>query len=332
MKLATIKNNTPDGRLVIVSSDGQRYIEAAEPLKTLQGALDNWSDAESSLREQFKALENGDIDGRPINSATMAAPLPRAWQWLDGSVYINHAVLMSKSIGMFEAFKERGLDPENPKHPSMYQGVSSTFYGPGDDIPMSTEDYDIDFEGEFGVIVDEVPMGVTPEQARKHIKLLVQINDWSLRKFSGPELMTGFGWIHAKPPCAVAPFAVTPDSLGSLWDDTRINLRLNVKWNGEQFGNAHGGEMAFGFDEIVAHAAKTRALVAGTIIGSGTVSNTDYKEVGSSCIAERRAAETIELGAPKTHFMRFGDQVRMEAQTPDGKTVFGVIDQKIIEA
>lgn len=322
MKLGTLKNNTPDGQLVVISSDGARYTPVTLASATLQSVMEQWDSAEPVLHTISKALNSGELEGTAVDPSAMAAPMPRSWQWLDGSVYKSHADLMGAVTGMDVVTLEG--------RPLMYQGLSDTFIGPTDDVPMASEDYGIDFEGEFGIIVDEVPMGVTPEEARKHIKLLVQINDWSLRAYSGPEISTGFGWIHAKPPCSVAPFAVTPDELGEYWKDEQVQLNLNVQWNGKEFGNAHGGHMEYGFDVLVAHAAKTRKLVAGTIIGSGTVSNYEYREVGSSCIAERRGIEVLDEGGAKTEFMRYGDRVRLEAKTPEGHVVFGAIDQTVV--
>jgi fumarylacetoacetate (FAA) hydrolase len=214
----------------------------------------------------------------------------------------------------------------------MYQGVSDTFYSATDDVPFPTEEDGIDFEGEFAVITDAVPMGVTPEQALSHIRLIVQLNDWSLRKIAPIEMKTGFGWVQAKPPCSVAPIAVTPEELGESWRDGRVALPLKVDWNGERFGAANGSEMGFGFHELVAHAARTRALVAGTMIGSGTVSNANFREVGSACIAERRGIELFDDGEAKTPFMKFGDRVRMEAVLPDGSPLFGAIEQQVVRA
>ena len=249
------------------------------------------------------------------------APLPRSWQWLDGSAFSTHGSLMQVAFGADQIEGDR---------PLMYQGVSDRFYGPRDPIPFISEADGIDFEGEFGVIVDAVPMGTTAEQAREHIKLIMQINDWSLRAIAPIEMKTGFGWVQAKPPCAVAPFAVTPDELGPGWRDCRVALDLVIEWNGREFGRANGGDMDFGFDELVAHAARTRDLVAGTIIGSGTVSNPNYAEVGSSCISERRAIEMIAAGSPSTGFMRFGDRVRMTALDERGEAPFGAIDQEVV--
>lgn len=313
MRLATLDNGTPDGRLVVVAPDGAHCAPA--PVPGLQAALEDWADVAPRLAA---------IDYFPdaFGAAQCLAPLPRAWQWLDGSVYPSHGALMDKALG---------ITPFKPDWPPMYQGVSDTFHAPTADVPMASEDLGIDFEGEFGVITDAVPMGVSPAEAARHIKLIVQINDWSLRKLAGPEMKSGFGWIQAKPPCGMAPFAVTPDELGDAWRNCRPALHLRVDWNGKQFGDAFGEPMAYGFDELVAHAARTRNLVAGTVIGSGTVSNENYREVGSSCIAERRGIEVVDTGAAVTEFMKYGDTVRMEARLADGRAPFGALQQKVVK-
>ena len=319
MKLATMPNGTRDGRLVVVSRSLERCLGADGIAATLQEAIEHWGEVEAPLRELSQRLEAG--DGAPFDPSAALAPLPRAWQWLDGSAYLSHGELMET------AFKH---DPLPRDRPLMYQGMSDAFYGPAQDVPLPSEADGIDFEGEFGIITDEVPMGVTPEQALGHIKLVVQINDWSLRALAPVEMKTGFGWVQAKPACSMAPVAVTPDELGDHWRDGRVDLPLQVWWNGQLFGEAQGYPMAFGFHELVAHAARTRRLAAGTIVGSGTVSNANYREVGSCCIAERRAIEIIDHGSPKTPFMSFGDRVHMEARTPAGASVFGAIDQKVV--
>lgn len=214
----------------------------------------------------------------------------------------------------------------------MYQGMSDQFLGPLAPVPFPDETLGIDFEGEFGVIVDAVPMGTSPEDAAGHIRLIIQINDWSLRTLAPVEMKTGFGWIQSKPACSVAPYAVTPDELGDDWRDGRVCLDLVIDWNGERFGKVNGDQMAFSFPQLIAHAAKTRSLVAGTIIGSGTVSNAEYATRGSACISERRAIEMIAADAPQTNFMRFGDRVRMQASGRDGRSVFGSIDQEVQRA
>lgn len=320
MKLATIANGTPDGALVVVSADGSRHLPATGIAATLRAAIESWATAEPALRALADRLAAG--DGDSTDSAPFAAPLPRAWQWLDGSAFRSHGELMETLFG---------TEPPPPGRPLMYQGLSHQFLSATADMPLPREEDGIDFEGEFGVITDFVPMGVTPEQAMAHIKLLVQINDWSLRALAPIEMKTGFGWVQAKPACSVAPYAVTPDVLGDAWREGRIHLPLSVDWNGARFGDALGGVMEFGFHELVAHAASTRSLCAGTIIGSGTVSNSNFREIGSSCIAERRGIEMLDEGKPSTGFMRFGDTVRMEARLPDGGLLFGAIDQKVVK-
>lgn len=314
MRLATLDNGTPDGQLVVVSADGASCAPA--PFPTLQQALENWTDAEPKLRAITSFPDT-------LDAAKVRAPLPRAWQWLDGSVYASHGALMDKVIG---------VDKPPVSWPLMYQGVSDKFYGPTEDVRMADEALQIDFEGEFGIIVDAVPMGTPADQCMKHIKLVVQINDWSLRALAGPEMKSGFGWVQAKPPCAMAPFAVTPDELGAQWKDGRCCADLLVDWNGKRFGAANGEPMGYGFHELVAHACRTRDLVAGTVIGSGTVSNENFRECGSSCVAERRGIEIVDEGAPKTDFMKFGDTIRMQGTLADGRAPFGAIDQKVVKA
>jgi fumarylacetoacetate (FAA) hydrolase len=314
MRLATIKDGTRDGRLVVVAPDGKACAPA--PVKTLQEALERWGEVASQLTAASNFSD-------PLDAAQIMAPLPRAWQWLDGSAFASHGELMDKVFG---------IEPIKTDLPLMYQGTSDKFYGPRDDVRMTDEALGIDFEGEFGVIVDAVPMGTSPQDAMKHIRLIVQINDWSLRALAGPEMKTGFGWVQAKPPCSMAPFAVTPDELGDQWRNGRVCLDLLVDWNGKRFGAANGEPMGFSFPELVAHAARTRDLVAGTVIGSGTVSNENYREIGSSCIAERRGIEIVDTGAPITEFMKFGDTVRMEGRLADGRAPFGAIEQRVVQA
>ena len=312
MRLATLDNGTRDGRLIVVSPDGTSYADG--PVNTLQEALDEWG----AVAPKLQAIEDFP---HQLELEKLLAPLPRAWQWLDGSVFPSHGELMDTALG---------IKAHKPDFPQMYQGASDMFYGPTEDVPMASEALGIDFEGEFGIVTNSVPMGVSAEEAAKHIVLLVQINDWSLRKLAGPEMKTGFGWINAKPHCGMAPFAITPDELGEHWKDARICLDLQVNWNDRQFGNANGAHMAYGFHELVAHAAKTRGLAAGTVIGSGTVSNSTYREVGSSCIAERRGIEVVDYGEAKTDFMKYGDRVRMEAHLPDGSAPFGTLEQTVV--
>lgn len=321
MKLATLPNGTRDGRLHVVSRDLSRC-QPAEATDTMQAALEGWEGLEAALFAQYEALNAG--GGVAFDQASAMAPMPRAWQWLDGSVYQSHGDLMDAVFGMDKK--------EKTDFPLMYQGVSDKFYGGADDVRMTNEDDGIDFEGEFGIITDTVPFGADAATAAKHIRLVVQINDWSLRKLAPIEMKTGFGWVRAKPCCSMAPVAVTPDELGAAWRDNRVDLPLNVYWNNEQFGAASGYPMGFGFDQLVANAAYSRELVAGTVIGSGTVSNPTYREVGSSCIAERRGIEMLDEGEPKTPFMSFGDTVKMEVLDSGGQSVFGAIHQKVVKA
>lgn len=318
MKLATLQNGTPDGVLAVVSANGERFLPAPG-WPTLQAALDDWLQALPQLNQIHDRLKAG--EGEPLSTPHLMAPLPRAWQWLDGSAFRSHGALMEQLFG---------TAPPPPERPLMYQGMSHRFLSATEDVVLPRTEDGIDFEGEFGVITDAVPMGVTPEQAMSHIKLIVQINDWSLRVLAAPEMKTGFGWVQAKPACSIAPFAVTPDALGTAWRDGRVCLPLVVDWNGKRFGAPDGGQMGFGFHELVAHAASTRDLCAGTIIGSGTVSNPDYRVVGSTCIAERRGIEMLDQGAPQTAYMAFGDTVRMEAVLADGSLLFGPIDQQVV--
>lgn len=328
MRLATRRDGSPDGELVVVSADGTRCRSAGPDWPNLLAAIERWDVAEPALRALAGTLDAG--EGDPLDAATLAAPLPRSWQWLDGSAFTTHGDLMQIAFGM---------DPVPTDRPLMYQGISDRFYGPRDDVPFPDPALGIDFEGEFGVIVDAVPMGVSPELAAAHIKLIVQINDWSLRAVAPIEMKTGFGWVQAKPPCSVAPFAVTPDSLGADWHDGRVAMDLLVDWNGARFGAANGAEMLFGFPELIAHAARTRDLVAGTIIGSGTVSNRDAGGgpgkpiaeggVGYACIAEQRSVETIRGGAATTPFLKHGDTVRIWAEDDKHHPIFGVIEQTV---
>jgi len=321
MRLATRDNGTPDGELVVVSADGLRYLSAGSVALNLLAAMENWPATATALPPHCNRLAAG--EGEPLNPAALRAPLPRSWQWLDGSAFNQHGELMQV------AFHSPPIETDRPL---MYQGMSDRFLSATDPVPVPDESLGIDFEGEFGVIVDAVPMGTSAAEAEKHIRLIVQINDWSLRTLAPVEMKTGFGWVQAKPACSVAPFAVTPDELGDDWREGRVCCDLLVEWNGERFGLVRGDQMAFSFPELVAHAARTRDLVAGTIIGSGTVSNREYATRGSACISERRAIEMIAHGAPQTPFMSFGDRVRMTGRRSDGVEPFGTIDQQVVKA
>jgi fumarylacetoacetate (FAA) hydrolase len=319
MRLATRENGTPDGELLVVSSDGSRFLPAGAQWPDLLTAIGSWQAAQAHLAAMAHRLERG--EGEELDLAALRAPMPRSWQWLDGSAFAKHGELMQVAFD---------TDPIRNERPLMYQGMSDRFFGPTDDIGFLREEDGIDFEGEFGVIVDAVPMGTSAAAAMAHIRLVVQINDWSLRAHAVPEMKSGFGFVLAKPACSLAPLAITPDELGDAWSEGRVCLDLEIDWNSERFGAANGREMGVGFHELVAHAAATRDLVAGTIIGSGTVANKDYARVGSSCISERRAIEIIADGKPATGFMRFGDRVRMEAVDKRGFRPFGAIDQSVV--
>jgi fumarylacetoacetate (FAA) hydrolase len=324
VKLATLKNGTKDGRLVVVSRDLKRAVDATAVAPNLLAAVETWAASEPRLQalyarlNEVRATEAFDFDPRQA-----AAPLPRAPQWCDGSAFLNHGNLMQKAFNLPQL-------PEVETVPLMYQGGSDDLLGPCDDIPLPDEAHGIDFEGEFGVIVGDVPMACSTKLAASRILLLVQINDVSLRAMAPFEMKRGFGFFHAKPSSTFAPVAVTPDEIGDAWRDHRVCLDLAIEHNGQWFGDPNGKEMNFGFDQLVAHAAATRRLTAGTIIGSGTVSNAGGKK-GSACIAERRSIEMIEQGAAKTAFMKFGDRVRMEARWND-QPVFGAIDQRVVQA
>jgi fumarylacetoacetate (FAA) hydrolase len=324
MKFATYEDGSLDGRLMLVSRDGRHAVAAAGIAPSLIDALQRWTDVEGRLRARYDDLNAGRTPGAAAFDPTACtAPLPRCPQWLDGSAFLNHGRLMER------AFNTPPI-PEFDTMPVMYQGASDDFLGPHADVPLPSEADGIDFEGEFGVITGPVPMAVSPEAALGCILLVVQINDWSLRALGPREMKSGFGFLQAKPSTAFAPIAVTPDELGEAWQGGRVHMALHVAWNGEHFGQPNGREMNFHFGELVAHAARTRRLSAGCIVGSGTVSNTD-RAAGSACIAERRVIEMIDQGAAKTVFMKFGDRVRMQAKFADGRDgPFGVIDQRVV--
>ena len=325
MKLATLKDGSRDGTLIIVSHELTQAVSANSIARTMQAALEDWENIVPQLQKLAPELNAGTAQGAfAFDPKAAAAPLPRAYQWCDGSAFLHHGRLMEKAFNLPPM-------PDFETIPLMYQGGSDDFLGACDDVPFVSEEHGIDFEGEYGVIVDDVPMGCTPVEAASHIKLIVQINDWSLRGFGPREMKTGFGFFQAKPSSSFAPVAVTPDELGEAWRDGRVHLPLKVQWNGAWFGHPNGSEMNFSFYELIAHAAKTRRLRAGTIIGSGTVSNAD-RSAGSACISERRVIEMLDLGASKTGFMRFGDTVRMEVCNVDGHSIFGAINQRVIKA
>lgn len=323
MKFATLDDGTPNGQLLLVSRDLRTALNASHIAPNLLAALERWDQVAETLRALYDQLNAGTAPNTaPFNPRDCAAPLPRAPQWLDASAFLNHGRLME------EAWKTPPI-PDFDTIPVMYQGASDDLLGPYAQIALPGEADGIDFEGEFGVIVGPVAMGTEPQRALEAVRLVVQINDWSLRALGAREMKTGFGFLQAKPSTSFAPVAVTPDELGGAWCDGRVHLALHIALNGERFGEPHGGEMQFDFGRLIAHAARTRRLSAGTIIGSGTVSNRD-RSAGSACIAERRVIEMIDLGAARTPFMKFGDTVRMEARDGDGSGPFGIIEQQII--
>jgi len=295
-----------------------------EVAATLQSALDRWPRAEPALREISARLREGGVANvEPFDPALAAAPLPRAYQWLDGSAYLYHAELVRRA-------RKAEMPASLYSDPLMYQGASDSFIGPADDILAGDEAWGIDFESEVAVVLDDVPMGISAAQAASHIKLVMLVNDVSLRNLIPTELAKGFGFLHGKPATAFSPVAVTPDELGAAWDGRTVHLPLLSHVNGSLFGEPNAGrDMNFDFPALIAHAARTRELEAGTILGSGTVSNR-APGVGSSCIAERRMIETIETGAPVTPFLKFGDRVRIEMRDDQGRSIFGVIDQQVV--
>ena len=326
MKLASLKEGGRDGTLVVVSSDLKRAVRAPGIAATLQAALDNWATIAPQLEEIAASLAAGTVPGEfEFDAAAVAAPLPRAYHWVDGSAYVNHVELVRKA---------RGAEmPESFWHdPLVYQGGSDDFLGPCDAIPVPSEDFGIDMEAETAVITDDVPMGTSVADAGKHIKLLMIVNDVSLRNLIPGELAKGFGFYQSKPSTAFSPVAVTPDELGDSYADGTFKLPLYTYLNEELFGEPDCGvDMTFNFNQLIAHVTRTRNLGAGAIIGSGTISNYDRSK-GASCIAERRMLETIDAGAAATPFMRFGDRVRIEMLDKAGHSIFGAIDQQVVPA
>jgi len=325
MKLATLKNNTRDGQLVVVNRALDKAVVVSHIAATLQAALDNWSDISPKLAEVYQSLNNNEItDTLVFDQSACESPLPRAYQWADGSAYVNHVELVRKA-------RNAEMPATFWTDPLMYQGGSDAFIGPRDDIAIASEEYGIDFESEVAVITDDVPMGVSVEQASNHIKLLMLVNDVSLRNLIPGELAKGFGFFASKPSSAFSPVAVTPDELGDAWDGKKLHLPLTTHLNETLFGQPNCGvDMTFDFPTIVAHAAKTRPLSTGCVVGSGTISNYD-RSVGSSCLAEIRMLEIIADGKPSTPFMSFGDTVRIEMFDNEGASIFGSIDQKVVE-
>lgn len=323
MKLATLDDGTRDGRLIVVSRDGSRYIEAVDAAPTLQAALDDWANVRAELEAIATAIDAfKNRDGHPLDVTKLRSPLPRAYEWIDGSAYINHIVLVRKA---------RGAEPPATlkTDPLVYQGGSGVFLDPTQDITFPDESGGIDFESEVAIITGDVPRGTTRDEAHAYVRLVMLVNDVTLRNLIPDELAKGFGFFVSKPSTAFSPFAVTPDELGDAWRDGRVHLPLNTWYNGALFGDPNAGpEMHFSFYDLIEHASRTRALTAGTIIGSGTVSNEDRAR-GSSCLAELRMLEKIDNGAFTTPFMKFGDRVEIEMFDPDGTSIFGRIAQNV---
>ena len=323
MKLGSLKEGGRDGTLIVVSPDMSRAARAHGIASTLQQALENWREAEEQLRQLHEALIEHRADGSfELDPGDLASPLPRAFQFLDGSAYLAHVERVRRARGA-------EMPPSFLTDPLMYQAVSDGFHPPAGTIAVESEDFGIDFEAEVCVITDDVPMGVAAEDALAHVRLICLVNDVSLRNLIPAELAKGFGFMQSKPRSALSPVAVTPDELGDHWRGGKIHLPLVTHYNGDLFGNPECGEdMQFGFGELIAHAAATRPLSAGTIIGSGTIANADESR-GSSCLAERRMLEIIADGTAKTPFMRFGDSVRIEMLDPDGQSIFGAVEHII---
>ncbi|MDE1178880.1 fumarylacetoacetate hydrolase family protein [Paraburkholderia sp.] len=323
MKLATLKDGTRDGQLIVVSRDLHTAAIADAIAPTLQRALDDWAFYAPQLSDLYEALNQGRARNTfNFDAKDCMAPLPRAFQWADGSAYVNHVELVRRARGA-------EMPPEFWTDPLMYQGGSDDFIGARDDVVCASEAFGIDFEAEVAVITADVAMGVTPDQALKSVRLVTLVNDVSLRNLIPAELAKGFGFFQSKPATSFAPVAVTPDELGEHWREGRVHRSMLVHWNGKKVGQPDAGtDMVFHFGQLIAHAAKTRNLRAGAIVGSGTVSNKDAKR-GYCCIAEKRCLETIEHGAPQTEFMKFGDTVKIEMLDDAGKSIFGAIDQSI---
>jgi fumarylacetoacetate (FAA) hydrolase len=323
MKLATLRDGSRDGRLLVVRRDGAAAAPVDGEWRTLQRALDDWERAEPQLRAISKQLDDGSIEGMSIDPARLAAPLPRAYEWVDGSAYLNHVLLVRKA---------RGAEPPPTLEtdPLVYQGGSGDLLGPRDPIPLADESWGCDFESEVCVILGDTPQGTRAADAAKHVRLVLLANDVSLRNLIPNELAKGFGFFQSKPATAFSPFAVTPDELGAAWREGRFHGRVRTIYNDQIVGDTDAGpEMHFSFFQLIEHVTKTRRFTAGSVLGSGTVSNKDRAK-GISCLAERRMIETIEQGKPSTPFMKIGDRIEIEGFLPDGTSPFGVIRQEVI--
>lgn len=326
MRFATLKNSKKrDGDPILIDKTGAKGVSLLPLADSLREIIEDWPRYEQQLLALQKDLDAGSAPGAfELDLGALHSPFPRAFQWADGSAFIQHVKLVRRA-------RNAPLPETLQTVPLMYQGGSDSFLSPTEDIPLRNEKYGMDFEGEFAVVTDDVPMGVSPDSALRHIRLIVMVNDVSLRGLIPEELAQGFGFLQSKPSSAFGPFAVTPDELGTAWQDGRVHLNLNSEYNGKWFGHPNGGEMHFHFGQLIAHAARTRDLKAGTIIGSGTVSNEDASK-GSSCLAEKRMLEQINEGAIKTPFMKPGDTIKIWCQDNQGRNLFGTIQQKIVKA
>lgn len=323
MKLATLRSGGRDGTLVVVSSDGLRFAPAEEIAPTLQAALDDWHRCEPRLRIIAADLDSGRVESHPVDPLALHAPLPRAYEWVDGSAFLNHVRLVRRA---------RGAEPPPTLEtdPLVYQGGSGVLLAPNDPIHVADPAWGVDFESEVVVILGDTPAGTQAPDAHKHIRLVTLANDVTLRNLIPTELAKGFGFFQSKPATAFAPFAVTPDELGAYWHDGRLRLNVRTTLNGKLVGDPHAGpEMHFSFFDLISHITRTRSFTAGTLLGSGTVSNQDRAR-GISCLAEQRMIETIDSGRPTTQFMKHGDNVTIEVLDLQGHSVFGKIHQEVI--
>ena len=321
MKLGSLKSSSLDGDLVVVSQDLKTWISARDISPSMRLALENWSQVKDPLEALSRDLNEGKVKGSKVKESEFLSPLPRSFQWIDGSTFIQHIKLVRKS-------RNAALPETLYTEPLVYQGSGDSFLAPREDIPFLDESFGLDFEAEVAVITDDVPQGVSEKKALDHIVLILLCNDVSLRGLAPGELKKGFGFLQSKPSSSFSPFAVTPDELGKAWKEGRVHLPLQVNFNGESFGTASAGEMHFHFGQVISHCAKTRKLTAGTLIGSGTVSNED-KARGSSCLVEKRTIEKIEEGEPRQSFMKPDDKVEIKMEDEEGKNIFGTILQKV---
>ena len=322
MKLATLRDGSRDGSLIVVKRDLSAWVRATGVSLTLQAALDAWDEVAPKLQALADQLESGAVKGEPYDASKLMAPLPRAYEWVDGSAYLNHVILVRKA-------RKAEPPPTLQTDPLVYQGGSSEMLGPTQDIVARDEKFGVDFESEVAVVLGDTPMGTTSSTAGKYVRLLMLVNDVTLRNLIPDELAKGFGFFQGKPATAFSPVAITPDELGAAWKEGRVHLTLQTWLNGNLVGDTQAGpEMHFSFFDLIQHLCKTRNFTAGTILGSGTVSNQDRAR-GISCLAEIRMIETIDAGAPKTPFMKHGDRVEIEMKDESGKTLFGRIDQRV---